>query len=189
MINSQMIAAALQPQLFILMGVSGSGKSVLGKRLAMDLNNQSPFEFIDADDFHSIEAKQRMAANLPLDDAMRKPWIDAIKAKLILLAQHKKNVVLAFSGLKRHHRECFRHLDFHCHYYCLSADIAIIEARIRARKDHFFNTKLLSSQFLAMQEIERNEKDVTTIDVSGSFDEVYQQIFTYAQLELQKDYS
>ena len=174
-------------KLFIVMGVSGSGKTVIGRKLAKDLNKQAYFEFIDADDFHSPQAKQRMAANLPLDDTMREPWVAAIMSKLVELNQQDKNVVLAFSGLKHQHRNCFRTLNYHCHYYYLTADMAIIESRMLARKNHFFSAELLTSQFLAMQEIDSDEKDVTKLDVSGSFDEVYHRTFTLAQLELTKE--
>jgi gluconokinase len=179
----------LTPKLFIVMGVSGSGKTVIGKKLAKDLNEQAEFEFLDADDFHSLEAKQRMAANLPLDDTMREPWILSIMNKLVELNQKNINVVLAFSGLKLQHRKRFRTLNFQCHYYYLLADVSVIESRLLTRKNHFFSAKLLSSQFLAMQEIDSNEKDVTKFDVSSAFDEVYQRIYTVAQLEFTKDRS
>ena len=177
----------LRPKLFIVMGVSGTGKTVIGKKLANALNQQADFEFLDADDFHSLQAKEQMAANLPLDDAMRKPWIAAIMAKLVELNKQNISVVLAFSGLKRQHRQCFRSLNFHCHYFYLSAELAVIESRMLARKNHFFSAKLLGSQFLAMQAIDINENDVSQFDVSGAFDEVYQHVFTRAQLELTKE--
>jgi len=183
--KNQQLALALR--LFIVMGVSGSGKTAVGRKLAKGLNKQADFEFLDADDFHSPQAKERMAANLPLDDTMRKPWVAAIMSKLVELNTQQKNVVLAFSGLKLQHRKCFRTLNFHCHYYYLSADMAIIESRLLARKNHFFSSKLLTSQFLAMQEIDNNEKDITKIDVSCSFAQVYNRIFTLAQLELTKE--
>lgn len=178
---------ATKLRLFIVMGVSGSGKTVIGKKLADDLNQQASFVFLDADDFHSSQAKQRMTDNLPLDDSMRKPWINSIMSKLVELIQQDKNVVLAFSGLKQQHRNCFRTLNYHCQYYYLTADMAIIQARLKERKKHFFGAKLLESQFLAMQDIDIKEKDVTKIDVSRSFDDVYQQVFKSAQQELTKE--
>lgn len=167
--------------LFIVMGVSGSGKTVLGQQLANDLNREAEFVFIDADDFHTDEAKKRMANNLPLDDLMRKPWIEAIIKKLNMLNKQHKSVVLAYSGLKKQHRDCFRALDFYCHYFYLSADINIIKSRMLTRTNHFFSADLLASQYKAMQAIDNNEQDVTTLDVSGSFDDVYNKVFTLAK--------
>jgi len=174
-------------KLFIIMGVSGSGKTVVGKKLAKELNKTTDFEFIDADDFHSTKAKQQMAANLPLDDAMRKPWIDAIIKKLNDLTRQNKNVVLAFSGLKQKHRECFRILNFHCYYYYLFADIKTIRSRLNDRENHFFSAELLASQFQAMEEVANDENDVTKFDVSSVFDVVYKQVLTCAQLVLNKE--
>ena len=124
-----------KPHLFIVMGVSGSGKTVISERLANDLNTQGNYEFLDADDFHSVQAIERMAANLPLDDAMRKPWVEAITNKLIEIYEQKKNVVLAFSGLKYQHRKSFRTLDFKCHFYYLSTDINTIRNRMLKREN------------------------------------------------------
>lgn len=175
-------------QLFIVMGVSGSGKTAVGKELSKNLNRQSNFVFIDADDFHSPKAKQRMANNLPLDDEMRKPWVTSIMNKLVELFNENKNVVLAFSGLKQQHRERFRTLPYQCHFYYLKADTNIIRARMLMRKEHFFTVELLASQFLAMQEVDIDEQDITEIDASNTFDEVYKQVFTLAGSELKKEF-
>lgn len=173
--------------LFIVMGVSGSGKTAVGKRLTRDLNKQTDFEFIDADDFHSPAAIQRMAANFPLDDAMRAPWVAAIMNKLVELNENNKNVVLAFSGLKHQHRQCFRNLNYHCHYYYLSADMDVIRSRMKNRKNHFFKSELLVSQFSAMEEINTDELDVIKFDVSGTLDKVYNEVFTLAKQDLKKE--
>ena len=170
--------------LYIVMGVSGSGKSVIGEKLAQYLSNQIKVEFIDADDFHSPQAKQRMAANLPLDDTMRKPWVNAIMNKLMELASQNKNVVLAFSGLKLKHRNCLRSLSFNTVFYYLQADMNIIRTRMLNRNNHFFKPELLTSQFLAMEAVSDDEQNLTTIDVSGSLDEVYQRVITHVQQTL-----
>jgi len=174
-------------RLFIMMGVSGSGKTVIGKRLAKELNTKTDFEFIDADDFHSPKAKQQMAENLPLDDAMRQPWIKAIIVKLNDLNKQNKNVVLAFSGLKNKHRECFRMLNFNCHFYHLLADINTIRSRMMMRKNHFFSAELLASQFRAMEAVASDEYDITQLDVSSEFDAVYKQVIICVQQELSKE--
>ena len=172
---------AIAPTLFIVMGVSGSGKTAIGKKLATELNKHTDCEFLDADDFHSPQAKQRMAANLPLDDGMRKPWVASIMNKLTQLHSQNKHVVLAFSGLKFQHRECLRTLKFTSYFYHLHGDINLIQARMLERKNHFFKPALLASQFLAMEAANVKEKDIIQIDVAGLFDDVYQQVFIHAQ--------
>jgi gluconokinase len=176
-----------KPHLFIVMGVSSSGKTVISQKLAKDLNTQGDYEFLDADDFHSSEAIALMAANLPLNDTMRKPWVEAIMGKLDKLSKQNKNVVLAFSGLKYQHRKCFRTLDFKCHFYYLSADFNTIKTRMLSRENHFFKVELLTSQFAAMEEKRNDEKDITKLDVSGTLDEVYQQVYQLVMQELSND--
>ena len=66
------------PKLVIVMGVSGCGKSTVGKQLADDLD----YEFIEADDFHSVAAKQHMANGIPLTDSMREPWLETFNSTL-----------------------------------------------------------------------------------------------------------
>ena len=66
-------------RLIIVMGVSGSGKSTVARELAAKLS----YEFVEADDFHSEQAKQRMSKGLPLTDDMRLPWVNRIKESLL----------------------------------------------------------------------------------------------------------
>jgi gluconokinase len=185
LIDQQEMSKALpEMTLFIVMGVSGSGKTVIGKKLAKNLSKQLDFLFLDADDFHSPQAKKMMANNLPLDNEMRKPWVAAIISKLASLYEARKNVVLAFSGLKSQHRECLRTLNFNCHFFYLSAEINIISSRMKERKNHFFKAELLQSQFSAMEKVNDKEQDITQFDVTVSLDEVYNQVFMHAQQKL-----
>ncbi|WP_159821509.1 gluconokinase [Colwellia sp. 20A7] len=174
------------PHLFIIMGVSGSGKTEISQKLVNDLNTQGGYEFLDADDFHSSEAIALMAANLPLNDTMRKPWVEAIISKLGRLSKQNKNVVLAFSGLKYQHRKRFRTLEFKCHFYYLSADLNTIKNRMLNRENHFFKVELLTSQFAAMEEKRKDEKDIVKLDVSGTFKEVYQKVYQLVKKDLSK---
>ena len=180
-------SCAITPFLLVVMGVSGSGKTVIGKKIASELKKCTACEFLDADDFHSKQAKQRMAANLPLDDAMRKPWVTAIVSKLNNLHEKGINVVLAFSGLKFQHRQCLRTLNFNTHFYYLHADMQIIRARMLKRKNHFFKPELLTSQFLAMEPVNQEEHDMIKIDVSDSIENVYHQVFSHVKQMLNRN--
>lgn len=166
------------PRLFIVMGVSGTGKSSLAKQLA----NEILATFIDADDFHSLQAKQHMAANKPLTDDMRKPWLTSITKHLQSLYQEGKSVVLAYSGLKSAHRALFRELCFCCHFFYLVGDKAVIAKRISARESHFFSVELLDSQFAAMEAPLHSEADVSFIDIHRDFLSVADEINNLAHL-------
>src|SRR5690606_29951464 len=85
----------------VLMGVSGSGKTTTARALA----ETWPAVFLDADDFHSEEARARMASGQPLTDAMRQPWVARIVAELQRRVAAGERVALAFSGLRRRHRD------------------------------------------------------------------------------------
>ena len=153
------------PRLFIIMGVSGTGKSTLAKQMADEFG----YVFVDADDFHSEQAKKHMAANQPLTDEMRQPWLSSILSHLHSLYQQEKSVVLAYSGLKSAHRDLFRASCFRCHFFCLMGDKAIITKRITQRQGHFFSPDLLDSQLAAMEFPQDDEVDVNIINIDRPF--------------------
>jgi len=154
--------------LVIVMGVSGTGKSTIAKTVAEQLG----FEFLEADDFHSEQAKQAMGNNIPLTEALRAPWIVTLCKQLSSLHQQGKQVVMAYSGLKSKHRDCFRALDYHCHYYYLQAEQSTVSTRITQRKGHFFNADLLASQYAAMEAPKPHETDITSIDATKSITDI-----------------
>jgi gluconokinase len=153
--------------LIIVMGVSGSGKTTLASNLA-DLYG---YEFLDGDDFHSAEARHLMAQGTPLTDEHRAPWVAAIKAHLQVNASQRKHAVLAFSGLKRKHRDILRSAGLRTLVIHLTSDITTIAARINLRKGHFMSPALLASQFDAL-EVPEDETDVANLDVGGNIEEV-----------------
>ncbi len=153
------------PSLFIVMGVSGTGKSCLAKQMADEFS----LVFVDADDFHSAQAKKHMAENKPLTDEMRVPWLRDIVAHLVILSQQGSSVALAYSGLKSAHRDLFRKLPFYCHFFYLIGDKEVIAKRISQRESHFFSTELLDSQFEAMEPPSGCEQDVSTIKINRPF--------------------
>ena len=171
------------PNLFIVMGVSGTGKSSLAKQMAGELS----LVFVDADDFHSEQAKKNMAENIPLTDEMRVPWLNDIIAHLVLLSQQGNSVALAYSGLKSAHRDLFRNLIFSCHFLYLTASKEVITNRIVQRKNHFFSPDLLTSQFEAMEPPLLNEQDIITINIERPFLSVLDDIKKFAQFVMRNE--
>lgn len=156
--------------LIIVMGVSGSGKSTLGKRLA-DIYG---FQYLDGDDFHSDESRRLMAAGIALTDADRAPWVASIKQALENCAAARAHTVLAFSGLKRSHRNLLRSAGLRTLVLYLDGDKDTIRKRIGQRQNHFMPPALLDSQFASM-EIPLNEPDVYLIDVRPDMEQVVSQ--------------
>lgn len=146
----------------VVMGVSGSGKTTLARALAAAW----PATFLDADDFHSDEARERMASGQPLTDDMRDPWARRIAVDLQRRVAAGERVALAFSGLRKRHRDALRASGTPMRFLFLQGDKALIAERMRARKGHYMPASLLDSQFDAF-EPPRGEPDVHAIAIDA----------------------
>ena len=158
------------PLLVVVMGVAGSGKTSLGQALAQARR----WCYLDADDFHSLESRNQMAAGKPLTDAMRTPWIAAICQRLRQLAEDNVNTVLAFSGLKKAHREPLRHCGFKVLFLHLTGDREILAQRLSARTNHFMPASLLNSQLESLESPE-GEPDVHPLTLGPPLHELLEQ--------------
>ena len=128
-------------KLIILFGVSGSGKSTIGKKISKDLK----FKFIEADDFHSINNINKMKRKLALNDNDREEWLQALNNKL---KNQSINTVLACSALKEKYRKkLIRGLDINIFWFCLKGEFDLINQRLKKRNNHFFSSSLLQSQY------------------------------------------
>ncbi|MDY6984387.1 MAG: gluconokinase, partial [Pseudomonadota bacterium] len=121
------------PRLVLVMGVAGSGKTTIGKRLASRL----AYEFIDADDFHDSDAIARMRSGVPLSDEMRDAWIERVATALTERHRQRQNCVLAFSGLRMRHRRKLMQLGFGTLAFLLTGERSLLAQRIEGRHDHF----------------------------------------------------
>lgn len=143
----------------IVMGVSGCGKSLIGRRLAQRLG----VPFFDADDFHSPANVAKMASGVPLTDADRSGWLDDLAE---LVRDERGGLVLACSALKRTYRDRLRAGNPSLQFVYLRGDMETIWSRHASREDHYFNGRaMLESQFLTLQEPEPDEVAMT-VDVS-----------------------
>ena len=156
-----------QPVLVICMGVSGSGKSTVAAELAQRFN----LEFIEADDYHSDENRARMKAGIPLTDEQREPWIDTLCRLLEDRRQAGIHCILAYSGLRRAHRQRFRELGFRTFFLHLAGDRDLIAERMTQRSGHYMPASLLDSQFAAMEPAD-SEPDIVTVDGTAPLPEV-----------------
>lgn len=145
----------------VVMGVSGCGKTTVGKLLAERLG----WAYHEADDYHPIENKARMAAGEPLSDAHRWPWLDALR---VVIEQHLMNdthAVVTCSALKRAYRERLRRGDERVAVVYLHADPHTLQKRLRDRADHFFAPELLDDQ-LAVLEPPGDDEPALTADAT-----------------------
>lgn len=155
----------------LIMGVSGSGKSTVGRRLARQLNAT----FHDGDDFHSPENIEKMANGTPLSDEDRIPWLLTINEHLCSCFHRGERTVYACSGLKRNHREILRKDAGFLHIFWLQGHYDTILRRLEKRSSHFFPKELLLSQFQTL-EVPAESECVSPISVSFPVDVVVEKI-------------
>jgi carbohydrate kinase (thermoresistant glucokinase family) len=132
--------------IYILMGVSGSGKTTVGKALADKLM----IPFFDADDFHTSSNIIKMKSGLPLNDEDRMPWLNSITENMLVWEQ-TQGAVFACSALKESYREVFINAGIPITWIFLDGDYQLILERLENRKSHFFNPVLLKSQFATLE--------------------------------------
>jgi len=130
-------------QAFVLTGVSGTGKTTIGQALAQALG----WSFRDADDFHPPANIAKMSAGIPLDDADRAPWLQAIRDYVINALAHGENAIVTCSALKRRYRAELKADPTRVHLIFLKADYDVLLARLQARQGHFMKANMLKSQF------------------------------------------
>lgn len=152
-----------------LMGVSGCGKSVIGRELAKQLCGT----FIDGDDLHPAANKEKMRAGLALNDVDRLPWFEVIKQSI--LDTRNKPVVMACSALKRNYRDLLRQGFEHATFVYLEGDFDLIMSRIQQRDHEYMPTDLLRSQFDAL-EVPITAEKVIKVNIDKSVVEVVAEI-------------
>jgi gluconokinase len=133
---------ASQPDVIVIMGVAGCGKTVVGKLLAEQLS----YEFFDADTFHSPENVAIMRQGIPLDDEKRGPWLDTLAGLIDAAIADRRGIVLACSALKRHYRTRLGVGKPHVRLVHLDGPETLLRERIEQRTGHFMPASQLASQ-------------------------------------------
>jgi gluconokinase len=132
----------------VVMGVSGAGKSTVGKLLARALG----WTFVEADDYHSAANIEKMRRGIPLDDEDRRPWLEAIRHRLEDAGARGENVVLACSALKHAYQHYLaQYTPESVRYVYLVGSEELLRERLGRRTGHFMNPALLHSQFEALE--------------------------------------
>jgi gluconokinase len=151
----------------VLIGVSGAGKTTVGKLLSRQLG----WEFADADDYHSAANIQKMTNGIPLTDAERAPWLETLRGLIAGWIAEGKNAVLACSALKREYREILR-TGPKVKFVYLKGSPELLHQRLHARVGHFMTEKMLESQLATLEE----PHDAIVVDVDRSPEEIVAQI-------------
>lgn len=144
----------------LLMGVTGAGKTTVGRLLAERLGAR----FLEGDAFHPEANVAKMRSGIPLDDADRWPWLEAIRAELVRAIAGGETVVVACSALKRAYRDLLRRAGPGVRFFHLTGDPGLIAGRLAGRRGHYMPAALLPSQ-LATLEDPAGEPDVLAVGI------------------------
>ena len=146
----------------IVMGVTGSGKTTVGRALAGRLG----WTFCDADDLHSSENVGRMRRGVPLDDRQRAPWLIRVRSAIDSALARRERIVVACSALKENYRTILTGGLNDARYVLLTAPAAVLRQRLEQRPDHFAGVALLDSQLATLE----SPIDGLTLDATASVD-------------------
>ncbi len=159
----------VQTSIYIIMGVSGSGKTTVGQLLAQHLS----LKFLDADDFHPSENVKKMHTGIPLTDQDRSGWLRALNIKIAAQIKANKGCVIACSALKSAYRDLLSaNTQGQITWVYLKGDFDTISKRIQSRKGHFMPLSLLMSQFDLLEE----PTDAITINIEQDPDGIIREI-------------
>lgn len=157
------------PLSVIVMGVSGCGKSSVGQALAEAIGGS----FVDGDDFHTPQNIDNMANGIALTDEDRLPWLSTINAFLRTADVNQGANVVACSALKRSYRDVLAE-QIPVFFVHLAGTFDLVEARSKARENHFMSVDLLKSQFDTLEPLASDEWAVT-IDIDNPLERVVDQ--------------
>ncbi len=165
-------------RVYVIMGVSGCGKSTVGQALAAALG--APF--YDGDDFHPPENVAKMASGSPLDDTDRAPWLASLGRSLADHLANDETAVMACSALKRSYRDLLRGGSDRVIFVYLQGDFDTLWQRMTIRPDHFMKPEMLHSQFETLEPPDTDEALI--LSVAQPIDAMLAQILRTSQSEI-----
>ena len=151
----------------LLMGVSGAGKTTVGKLLASQLG----WEFADADDYHSAANVEKMRNGIPLTDADREPWLESLRSVIVEWIAAGKNGVLACSALKKEYRDRLV-VGPEVRVVYLKGDRELLRERLLLRRGHYMKEVMLESQIATLEE----PGDAIVVDARRTPEEIVREI-------------
>jgi gluconokinase len=166
------------PTVIVVMGVSGSGKSTVGALLATQLQ----WRFEEGDDLHPAANIAKMSQGIALTDEDRRPWLDTIAALIRRWLAAGESGVVACSALKHAYRCVIRGHNPDVRLVYLQGSHALILQRMRARHGHFMPTRLLDSQFAALEEPTSDEQPLV-IPIEQRPDQIVREIESSLSLQ------
>ena len=169
--NRPMILPKVLPKVLVVMGVSGSGKTTVGKLLAERLG----WHYQEGDALHPPENVAKMSAGTPLSDTDRTPWLQLIAKRIDAWRSSGEAGVVTCSALKRAYRDIIVGDRPDVGLVHLKGSRELIGQRMAARKGHFMPAALLDNQFATLQEPVADERAIT-VDIAAAPTEIVDEI-------------
>jgi len=142
---------------WVIMGVSGCGKSTVGAALAQVFD----IPYLEGDAYHPAANVAKMAAGIPLDDADRAGWLQVLADEIRQARDNGAGLVLSCSALKRRYRDLLRQADPSLRFVHLQGPRALIAERMQARVGHYMPSSLLDSQLGILEPLQADESGLT----------------------------
>ena len=155
--------------IYILMGVSGCGKTTIGKLLSKRVG----YPFYDGDDFHPLENIEKMSRGIALEDSDRVPWLLSLKE----LIDRNNNIIIACSALKKSYRTILQRDNKKVIWIYLKGEYSEILPRIKSRQDHFMKQEMLRGQF----DILERPEEAITVSIDEDREVIVEQILELIQ--------
>jgi gluconokinase len=156
------------PFAVVVMGVSGSGKSSVGERLAVRFG----LPFVEGDGLHPAANVEKMSKGIPLTDEDRMPWLNTVGGTIAEALARGGGIVVSCSALKRKYRDRLRaSAGGRLSFVYLEGSKALLTARLGIRRDHFMPAALLDSQLKTL-EVPTGEPGVITVNIVGTIDDI-----------------
>lgn len=153
--------------IIVVMGVTGAGKTTVGRLLGEELE----WEFADGDDFHPAVNVERMGRGVPLSDDDRRPWLERLRKEILRCDAERRNLVLACSALKKSYRALLA-VSEAVKFVYLKGEAGQIAERLKTRRGHFANEKILAAQFVDLEEPE----SAVVVDIAATPLEIVNEI-------------
>jgi gluconokinase len=158
----------MQTRFILLMGVSGCGKTTVGKELARRLG----WDFYDGDDFHSPNNIAKMANGIPLSDGDRAAWLTTLHGLISSCLKENRPGVVACSALKERYRQQLLEGNEGVQIVYLKGSFDLFQSRLALRKGHYMKPGMLQSQFEALEE----PREALVLDAATPVDELVTQL-------------
>ena len=162
---------AYKAMFIIIMGVSGCGKTTIGKRTADKLG----VPYYEGDEFHPLKNVDKMSQGIPLTDGDREDWLEKVSQLIQTKLVAGESGIFSCSALKENYRKRLRIDPERVHLIYLKGSYELIISRLQNRTDHYMPVHLLRSQFDALEE----PREVFTVNIDQLPDAILSEVFSY----------